>query len=114
MGGLKKADFVDGYQNKAIRLLKKFWLLTLFGKSGHKDEDLQKEKSMKLDEILNAVRKTLHNATDLKKLESPSWYAMAFCIKWLWHEDVDNPLKTRIYNEILRSFYRRRALAHHQ
>ncbi|MBW0470230.1 hypothetical protein O181_009945 [Austropuccinia psidii MF-1] len=103
MGGLTKADFVDGYEEKAIHLLKNFWLLAFLGKSDHAGEELKKENSMNLEEILENVRKVVDiYSTDERKLESSSWHAVSFCIKWLWHENVEVPLKTKIYYEILR------------
>ncbi|MBW0471011.1 hypothetical protein O181_010726 [Austropuccinia psidii MF-1] len=103
MGGLKKAEFVNGYETQAISLLENFWLLVLFGESDHKGDNLRKENSMKLEQILENVRRTLILASsDLKKLESPSWHATSFCLQWIWHQELDPSLKTKIYNAVLR------------
>ncbi|MBW0523450.1 hypothetical protein O181_063165 [Austropuccinia psidii MF-1] len=103
MGGLTKADFVDGYEAKTADALRNFWLLLLFGKSGHNGEDLIREKSMKLDEMLKNARISFANkTTDTKRLETASWYATRFCMRWLWHEELDQVIQTDIYEEILR------------
>ncbi|MBW0462015.1 hypothetical protein O181_001730 [Austropuccinia psidii MF-1] len=73
MGDLPKADFVDGYEEKAIQLLTKFWLLTLFGKPDSEGQDLAKEKSMRLDEVLQDARRILDLSTTDDRIRSVSW-----------------------------------------